>query len=310
MNSTTRDYGHDLSFGVFITPQSRNPEAVVEQVRVAEAAGLDLATFMDHPYQPELLDTWTLLSYLAAKTERIRLSGYVLNLPSRPPAVLARAAASLDRLSHGRVELGIGPGDTFAAQSVAASGGARRSPAESVEALTEAIDIIRAIWDVYAPGPVRLNGRYYRLEGAMRGPEPAHDISIWAPAAGPKMRRLVGRKADGWISGGAWMTDVDAELALGNEAIDQAAVEAGRDPGQIRRIFDFAGSFDHAGNGFVHGEPQRWVEALLPLALNHGVSTFILVARDLSSIEKWGQEVAPALCEALARERAITVSEA
>jgi alkanesulfonate monooxygenase SsuD/methylene tetrahydromethanopterin reductase-like flavin-dependent oxidoreductase (luciferase family) len=297
------DYGHDLSFGVFITPQSRNPETVIEQVRVAEAAGLDLATFMDHPYQPELLDTWTLLSYLAAKTERIRLSGYVLNLPSRPPAVLARAAASLDRLSSGRIELGIGPGDTFAAQSVAASGGARRSPAQSVEALSEAIDIIRAIWDVSVPGPLHRDGRYYRLDGAMRGPEPTHDISIWVPAAGPSMRRLVGRKADGWITGGAWMANVDAELALGNEAIDQAATEAGRDPSQVRRIFDFAGIFGRAGGGFVHGSPQRWVGTLLPLVLNHGIGTFILIVQDPAAIQTWGQEVAPALREAVSRQR-------
>ena len=108
------DYGHDLIFGTFITPETQRPQDVVELARLTERAGLDLVTFQDHPYQPAFLDTWTLLSYVATQTELVRLSGYVLNLPSRSPTVLARAAASLDRLSSGRVELGIGPGDTYA----------------------------------------------------------------------------------------------------------------------------------------------------------------------------------------------------
>ena len=98
------DYGHDLIFGTFITPQNQRPQDVVGLARLTERAGLDLVTFMDHPYQPALLDTWTLLSYVAARTERVRLSGYVLNLPSRPPAVLARAAEHL-RLICGELQM-------------------------------------------------------------------------------------------------------------------------------------------------------------------------------------------------------------
>jgi luciferase-like monooxygenase len=94
------DYGHDLIFGTFITPETQRPQDVVELARLTERVGLDLVIFQDHPYQPAFLDTWTLLSYVAAQTERVRLSGYVLNLPSRSPAVLARAAASLDTLQE------------------------------------------------------------------------------------------------------------------------------------------------------------------------------------------------------------------
>jgi alkanesulfonate monooxygenase SsuD/methylene tetrahydromethanopterin reductase-like flavin-dependent oxidoreductase (luciferase family) len=104
----------------------------------------------------------------------------------------------------------------------------------------EAIDIIRGIWGPSTPGLVRLDGEHYRVSGAERGPRPAHDISIWVPAGGPRMRRLVGHKADGWISGGLWLTDVAGELAHGNRIIDEAATEAGRDPRDIRRLFDFA----------------------------------------------------------------------
>ena len=302
------DYGHDLIFGTFVTPQNQRPQDVVGLARLTERACLDLVTFMDHPYQPAFLDTWTLLSYVAARTERVRLSGYVLNLPSRPPAVLARAAASLDLLSSGRVELGLGPGDTFAAEAVAAAGGARRTPAQAVTALSEAIDLIRGIWDASAAGEVRVDGEHYRVTGAMRGPQPAYDISIWVPAGGPRMRRLVGRQADGWISGGLWMTEVPAELAHGNRVIDEAATAAGRDPGEIRRLFDFAGASGPIGRGFVQGPPRQWAEQLLPLVIDHGVSVFILTGDDPRMIERWGGEVAPALREAVARERATATS--
>lgn len=75
------DYGHELAFGVFIIPA----QGAVELAQVAEAAGLDLATFQDHPYQPAFVDTWTLISYVAARTQRITLAGNVLNLPLRQP---------------------------------------------------------------------------------------------------------------------------------------------------------------------------------------------------------------------------------
>jgi alkanesulfonate monooxygenase SsuD/methylene tetrahydromethanopterin reductase-like flavin-dependent oxidoreductase (luciferase family) len=139
------DYGHDLLFGTFITPQNRRPEDVVALAQLSERVGLDLVTFQDHPYQPGFLDTWTLLSWVAAQTETITVSGNVLNLPLRPPAVLARAAASLDLLSGGRVELGLGGGGFW--DAIEAMGGPRRSPRETVDALSEAIDVIRAMWD-------------------------------------------------------------------------------------------------------------------------------------------------------------------
>jgi len=296
------DYGHELRFGTFITPKSRQPQRVVELAQETERAGLDLVTFMDHPYQPEFLDTWTLLSYVAARTERVHLSGYVLNLPSRPPAVLARAAAGLDLLSGGRVELGIGPGDTFAVDAVAANGGARRSPPDAVAALGEAIEIIRAIWDAGAASGATIEGDHYQLRGSARGPRPAHEIGIWVPAAGPRMRRLVGQKADAWIAGGAWISDISAEVTRGNQAVDEAAAAAGRDPRQIRRIWDFEGTFGRSGKGVV-GTAAQWVEQLLPLVIEHGMSTFILISNDAGTINRFGGEVSPALREAVARER-------
>ena len=293
------DYGHDLLFGTFITPQNQRPQDVVELAQLTELAGLDLVTFQDHPYQSTFLDTWTLLSYVAAQTQRVRLSGNVLDLPSRPPAVLARAVASLDLLSSGRVELAIGAGRFW--DAIEAMGGPRRTPGEAVEALGEAIDIIRGIWDVSAPGGVRVEGQHYRVSGAMRGPRPAHDISIWVGALKPRMLRLIGEKADGWLPGLPWMTMDDVDVS--NRIIDEAAAAAGRDPRAIRRLVNIAGAFTTAKRGFLQGPPRQWVEELLPLVLEKGFTAFILMEDDSRAIERWGREVVPALREAVARER-------
>ena len=97
------DYRQDLQFGVFITPVAAQADAVVELARLADVVGLDIVSFQDHPYQPSFLDTWTLLSVVAAETTNVRVAPNVANVPLRPPALLARAAASLDILSGGRV---------------------------------------------------------------------------------------------------------------------------------------------------------------------------------------------------------------
>jgi alkanesulfonate monooxygenase SsuD/methylene tetrahydromethanopterin reductase-like flavin-dependent oxidoreductase (luciferase family) len=135
------DYGHPLCFGTFIGPTNSPPSRPVELAQLSERLGFDFVTFQDHPYQSSFLDTWTLLSWVAARTERIGVFGNVLNLPLRqPPAVLARAAASLDLLSGGRTSLGLGAG--FFWDAVQAIGGRRLTPLQGVAALDEAIDII------------------------------------------------------------------------------------------------------------------------------------------------------------------------
>src|ERR671924_1856599 len=125
------DYGHELLFGTFVTPVAQPAMHAVELAVVADRAGLDLVTFQDHPYQSAFHDTWTLLSFVASRTQHIHLSPNVLNLPLRQPAVLARSAASLDLLSGGRFELGIGAGGVW--DAIEAMGGRRLTPGQSID---------------------------------------------------------------------------------------------------------------------------------------------------------------------------------
>ena len=217
--------------GVFVVPDATDPERTVEQIVAADRAGLDLAGVQDHPYQRRFFDTWTLLSYVAARTERITLLPDVINLPLRQPAVLAKSAASLDVLSGGRVELGLGAGAFW--EGVEAMGGPRRTPGESVEALEEAMRIMRAFLDMEPS--VRLDGKHYRAAGAKPGPPPAHRIGLWVGAYGPRMLRLTGRLGDGWLPsvGGSYLAAEDVPER--QRTIDEAARRAGRDPGDIVR---------------------------------------------------------------------------
>ncbi|WBB80506.1 LLM class flavin-dependent oxidoreductase [Micromonospora sp. WMMD882] len=293
------DYGHDLSFGTFLTPRADAPTDVVALAQLTEQVGLDLVTVQDHPYQPAFLDAWTLLSVVAASTERVRVSPNVANLPLRPPAVLARSAASLDLLTGGRVELGLGAGAFW--DAIVANGGPRRTPAESVVALDEAIRVIRAIWGRSGRG-ARVEGDHYRVTGAKVGPLPAHDIGIWVGAYKPRMLRLVGRAADGWLPSLGYL-DLD-HLAGMNETIDAAAVRAGRSPGDVRRLLNVDGTFGPGGAGPLTGAPDDWARRLADLTLTHGVSTFILASDDPSDIRLFGVEVAPRVRELVDAARA------
>ncbi|MEV0612099.1 LLM class flavin-dependent oxidoreductase [Nonomuraea sp. NPDC050404] len=295
------DYGHDLTFGSFITPANASPKEVVSLAQESEAAGLDLATFQDHPYQSAFLDTWTLLSYAAARTERIHLSGNVINLPLRPPAVLARAAASLDLLSGGRFELGLGAGAFW--DAVGAMGGRRLTPGQAVDALGEAIDIIRGIWRADDRSLFRVDGTYYQVDGAKRGPAPAHDIGIWLGAYKPRMLRLIGAKADGWLPSLSYVQSLD-QLADANTIIDAAAAEAGRDPAAIRRLLNISGRFAANPDGFLNGPPEQWAEQLAALTLRYGFSGYILATDDAATIRTFGEQVAPKVRELVAGERA------
>src|SRR3979409_2709778 len=144
MENLMSDYNHDLLFGAFIQPSAEQAQRVVALAQLTEEVGLDLASFQDHPYQPSFLDTWTLLSVVAARTTRLRVLPNVANLPLRPQAVMAHSAESIAFQTNGRVDLGLGAGAFW--DAIAGQGGPRRSAGESISALEEAIQVMRALW--------------------------------------------------------------------------------------------------------------------------------------------------------------------
>ncbi|MEV1069002.1 LLM class flavin-dependent oxidoreductase [Streptomyces sp. NPDC050263] len=295
------DYGHELMLGTFITPTAHAPAQAVALAELTEAVRLDVATFQDHPYNADFLDTYTLLSWVAARTSRIHVSANVTNLPLRPPAVLARTAASLDLLSGGRFELGLGAGGF--PDAVRSMGGRHLTAGQGVDALDEAIDIVRGVWDGDQSGRLRWDGEYYKIPAMKRGPRPAHDIGIWLGSYKPRMLRLTGRKADGWLPTLEYLQTPG--MADANKMIDEAALAAGRDPREIRRLLNVIDvDFSAVRRGHLQGPPEQWVEELLPLVLDHGFSGFFIGRDDPRLIRTFGEEVAPALREAVVRERA------
>jgi alkanesulfonate monooxygenase SsuD/methylene tetrahydromethanopterin reductase-like flavin-dependent oxidoreductase (luciferase family)/hemerythrin-like domain-containing protein len=293
------DYGHDLRFGAFLTPDAGNPSRVLELAHVCDTVGLDLVSAQDHPYQARHLDMWTLLAAIAAQTSSVRVAPNVANLALRPPVVLARSVATLDLLSNGRAELGIGSGAFW--DAIVAVGGRRLRPAQAVDALREAIEVIRAMWDTSVRA-VRHEGEYYRVVGAHPGPAPAHPVEIWIGAYKPRMLALTGAVADGWLPSMGY-ADPDA-LPPMNAAIDEAAEAAGRSPAAVRRLYNVNGRFD-GGGGFLTGSARDWAGQLAELTLTHGISSYILGSDDANMLRRFAEEVAPAVRDLVASGRAL-----
>jgi alkanesulfonate monooxygenase SsuD/methylene tetrahydromethanopterin reductase-like flavin-dependent oxidoreductase (luciferase family) len=283
-------------FGVFLIPDAENPELTVQHAVTAERLGLDLIGVQDHPYQRRYLDTLSLLAFIAARTERIVLTPDVANLPLRPPAVLAKAAATIDVLSGGRFELGLGAGGFW--EAIVAMGGPSRSPRASVDALEEAIAVIRLMWS--GERVVEFGGEHYHVKGLKPGPVPAHRIGIWLGAYGPRMIRLTGRLADGWIPSVPRLPL--EEIPERRRALDEAAREAGRDPQAIRRIANVNGRItDGESEGFLRGPARQWVDDLKRLREDHGFDSFIFWgdgdAED--QLRRFAEDVVPAAREVL-----------
>jgi alkanesulfonate monooxygenase SsuD/methylene tetrahydromethanopterin reductase-like flavin-dependent oxidoreductase (luciferase family) len=278
------DYGQPVRFGIFLTPDATQPGRALELSALADELGFDLIGVQDHPYQRRFLDTWTLLTAIAMRTKRIQVFPDVANLPLRPPAILAKAAASLDLLSGGRLELGLGAGGFW--EAIKAIGGPVRTPGESVAALEEAIQVIRLMWS--GERNVRFDGKFYQLAGVQTGPKPLHPIGIWLGAYKPRMLSLVGRMADGWVPSLGYVQPDD--LLEGNRRIDEAAAAAGRDARAIRRVLNAGADVP--------------VELFTSLTVEDGMDTYVIGGiEDPEALRWFASEVIPAVRQAVAKAR-------
>src|SRR5690242_3621547 len=233
-----------------------NPARALDVALIADEVGFDLVGVQDHPYQWRFFDTMTLLTAMAMRTQRVHLFPDVASLPMRSPAVLAKAAASLDILCGGRFELGLGAGGAW--EAIKAMGGAVRTPGESVSALEEAIHVTRLMWS--GERNLKFDGRFYQLSGVNAGPKPAHEMGIWVGAYRPRMLGIIGRLADGWVPSLGYLKPDD--LTAANQRIDESARAAGRDPKFIRRILNYGYPIDEGS-----------ADALAALVLEHGIDS-------------------------------------
>lgn len=281
----------EVEFGALLEagPQ-QPPQDVLALAELMDTLGLDVACLPDHPYWPERLDTVTLLAAMIARTERIKVMPNLLNLPLRPPPMIARTAASLDILGGGRFELGLGTGAQQMWDSIRAEGGPARNAGQSIVALQEAVQIIRALWN--SDGDVEFEGEHYRLTGAKPGPRPPHPISIWLGAYRPRMLKVVGTIGDGWIPSSPYLPP--EALPRANRIIDEAALAAGRSPESVRRGYNIEGEFS-AGSGFLQGTPAVWAEQLADLVLTQQITAFFLYrVGTADTLRRFAEEVVPA----------------
>lgn len=266
-------------FGINIDPSTTGLDRALSLVRLADASSVDLATIQDHPYNPAFLDTWTLLTSLAARTERVRLMPNVLNTPLRPPAIMAKMAATLDVISGGRLELGLGAGG-FEEGILAWGGIMGGNPGERYQAFSEYLKILQGMLR-NAGREFSFHGNFHQVSHVVNGPSPAHPIPLWIGAGKPRMLRLAGSQGDGWVIGTIYMPP--EELDQVNRFLDEGAASAGRKPEEIRRGYNLFGVIQNKSSqrfsfkrpGILQGSVSEWIEKLLHYHHRYRHDTFI-----------------------------------
>ncbi len=202
------------------------------------------------------LDTWPSLTQLAMVTRRIRFGPLVCPITFRHPAMLAREAAAVDALSGGRLELGVGAG--WHDREHEAFGIPYPRAGERIRRLDEGIRVIRALW---GDGPAHVEGRFYRLAGAVGWPKPAQRpaIPLIVGGKGPRLLEVVARHADEWNCGGG---QPPAAVRARVETLEAACRKIGRDPATIRR--SWMGGFLIGENGAALERRARTLQEYVP----------------------------------------------
>lgn len=297
----------DVVFGFGAHSGFEDLPELLRMVQQADRDGLDLFSLSDHPYLGERLDAYATIGFLLGGTRHIAGLANVTNLPTRPAPMLARTVTSLSALSDGRVVLGMGAGGLW--DRITDMGVPRQTPGDAVDAFEEAIVLIRKLSGGGAP--VTHEGRHYRVRRIE--PAPVAAPPVWTGSNGPKSLAATGRVADGWIPGHAadWRSE---RYRTSRPVIDEAAAAVGRDPRDIRTIYNFPGRItdrplaatrDHDGR-WIGGSVGQWVEELTEAVLEHDASGFILFssghgATDLTTLARWAREIVPSVREAIAK---------
>jgi alkanesulfonate monooxygenase SsuD/methylene tetrahydromethanopterin reductase-like flavin-dependent oxidoreductase (luciferase family) len=284
----------ELIFGVGVPASAAPGDDPVGFAQEAERLGYDFVSGADHPCGSNpSYETTTMLTWIAARTSRIKVASRVLAVPFRRPAMVAKLAASLDLLSGGRFILGLGAG--YSDEEITALGGPVLSPAEKIGGLAEAIQVIRGAWtrSGYAQ-----HGRYHSVRDLGMEPRPTRPIPVWLGAFGPRALAVTGRLADGWIPSLGYMPT--EEIPAMRHRIDAAAEAAGRRPDEIRGILNLSIRIDPKAEpqpDLVTGSAKQVVSQLQGLlGLGFTGFNFIVSGPDrTANMQRIAEEVLPVL---------------
>ena len=275
-------------FGLDVTASAAPGADPVHKARAAERLGLDFVSAPDHPCgATPTYETWTMLTWIAASTSRVAVASRVLAVPMRNPALVAKMAESLHRLSGGRLILGLGGGHTDA--EFRAFGLPVPSARDKVDGLEDAVRIARRLWTERA---VSHPGRVHRTNHADIEPKPANRIPIWLGTFGPRALAMTGRLADGWIpSLGSASAD---QLAAMRDRVLAAATEAGRRTADVTCALNLRISTEPAADADITGTPAAVAEQLAGF-VQLGFTAFNLQLPDAGQLEVVAAEIIPAV---------------
>jgi alkanesulfonate monooxygenase SsuD/methylene tetrahydromethanopterin reductase-like flavin-dependent oxidoreductase (luciferase family) len=295
---------HALRFQVLVLPNA-SWDVVLARVRYVEELGFDLVTTADHfvdwtnPAVP-WLEAWTVLAAAARETTRIRLATYVSQIPLRHPAMLARQALTVDHVSGGRLEVGLGTGLTIdPAHDMI--GIPNWEPKERVARFGEYVEVVDRLLSHERSS---YEGRYYRIQNAAMNPRPIQQPRppIVIAALSPVMLRHAARQADNWnsLSFAPSFEQQLAETATRVARIDDACRAIGRDPASLRRSYLMFDPASRAAGGRIsYYESESHFVDMVGHILELGISEiglyFPIVDAQRPMFERIARDVVPRL---------------
>jgi alkanesulfonate monooxygenase SsuD/methylene tetrahydromethanopterin reductase-like flavin-dependent oxidoreductase (luciferase family) len=296
-------HGNYLRFGYALRPTATDPSRPLQLATLAEQLGLDYLTVQNQPDSAAQdsaaqFDRWTLITALGMTTSRITLLVSDSEIPARTPAQFAKAAASLDLLTNGRVSIALGQEPRADSQDSASS-------TEMVAALREAIQSMRLAWG--SDPAAKAKGQADQQGAATLAP--AHPIHIWLCGDAPDALALAGDIADGWVAASFPLVQPDGLAQLCHQ-VDAAAAAANRELSAIQRVWSISGTIgDQDRDEPFHSSANQWAETLANLAMDVGIDTFILMEgistegeNAEKQLERFATEVMPAT-RALVKQR-------
>lgn len=264
--------------GVSILPNAADAEQAFRIAALADQVGLEMVAVQDHPYNAGFMDAWTLVTALAMVTQNVTLATDVANLGLRPPAMLLKAATTLQMLSGGRVILGVGGGafDT----GVTRFGGLQVASNKDLgDAFEESLELMQRLQEANGRG-VTFEGKWHKLNGAKFGPALNVKTPIWTGALKRRGLELTGKYADGWfIPLNSYVTP--QEVIAMQRTVSEAAIAAGRKPTDVRRIWNLSGLVTDGQlpaqqpKGPFIGPVEWWIDLLKGFVSEQGIDGLV-----------------------------------